>query len=114
MGSGTPFVSRPTVSRTVLDRHSPQEFIVKMGLHVRVSLGLCVLMLRCFTAASFAVDGVVLIDQNRALAGNVTPGDAPVFPVTLSVRGSYRLSSSLIVPAETDGIVIAADGVSVD
>jgi len=23
----------------------------------------------------FAVDGVVLIDQNRALAGGVTPGD---------------------------------------
>jgi hypothetical protein len=87
---------------------------VKIGMHVRVSLGLCVMMLSCFTTAAFAVDGVVLIDQNRALAGNVTPGDAPGFPVTLSVRGSYRLSSSLIVPAETDGIVIAADGVSVD
>ena len=27
-----------------------------------------------------AVDGVVLIDQNRALAGNVTPGDLPASP----------------------------------
>ncbi len=38
-----------------------------------------------------AVDGVVLIDQNRALAGNVTPGDTPGFPVTISLSGSYRL-----------------------
>jgi hypothetical protein len=25
---------------------------------------------------ALAVDGVILIDQNKALAGNVTPGDA--------------------------------------
>lgn len=87
---------------------------MKIGMRLRVSLGLSVVMLSCFTTAAFAVDGVVLIDQNRALAGNVTPGDAPGFPVTLSVRGSYRLSSNLTVPAETTGIDIPVSGVSLD
>jgi hypothetical protein len=61
-----------------------------------------------------AVDGVVLIDQNRALAGNVTPGDAPNFPVTISVPGSYRLSGNLTVPNNVDGIVITSNNVTLD
>ena len=63
---------------------------------------------------AFAVDGVTLIDQARALAGNVTPGDAPGFPVTLSLPGSYRLSGNLIVLTPTDGILITADRVTLD
>jgi hypothetical protein len=43
------------------------------------------------------VDGVFLIDQNRAMAGGVTPGDTPGFPVTISLSGSYRLSGNLTV-----------------
>ena len=65
----------------------------------------------------YAVDGVVLINQSAALAGNVTPGDTPGFPVTISVSGSYRLSSNLIVSdpnANTDGIDISADNVTID
>jgi len=63
----------------------------------------------------YAVDGVVLIDQNRALAGNVTPGDTPGFPVTISLPGSYRLTGNLTVPdANTNGIVITADHVTID
>jgi len=49
------------------------------------------------TIPAFAVDGVILIDQNRAMAGSVTPGDSPGFPVTISTRGSYRLSGNLTV-----------------
>lgn len=65
--------------------------------------------------AAYGVDGVVLIDQNRALAGNVTPGDAPGFPVTISQPGSYRLSGNLTVPNEnTTAIVITANNVTVD
>jgi hypothetical protein len=64
---------------------------------------------------TFAVDGVVLINQANALAGNVTPGDTPGFPVTISVSGSYRLSSNLTVPdVNTDGIDITADNVTID
>ena len=63
----------------------------------------------------YAVDGIVLIDQNRALAGNVTLGDAPGFPVTISLTGSYRLSGNLTVPnANTTGIMITADNVTID
>src|ERR1700686_3824069 len=63
----------------------------------------------------YAVDGVVLINQSSALAGNVTPGDAPGFPVTISVSGSYKLTGNLTVPdANTTGIQITADFVSID
>lgn len=66
---------------------------------------------------TFAVDGVILIDQNRALAGNVTPGDAPGFPVTISASGSYRLSSNLVVPdVNTTAILVSTsvDAVTID
>jgi hypothetical protein len=36
-------------------------------------------MLFAFAGATYAVDGVILIDQNRVLAGNVTPGTRQVF-----------------------------------
>jgi hypothetical protein len=61
--------------------------------------------------AAHAVDGVILIDQTRALSGGVTPGDAPGFPVTISRSGSYRLASNLTVtPANTSAIVVEAGG----
>jgi hypothetical protein len=66
------------------------------------------------TAPSFAVDGVVLINRSSALAGNVTPGDTPGFPVTISVSGRYRLSGNLTVPANTDAIDITANNVTID
>ncbi len=69
-------------------------------------------------AASFAahaVDGVILIDHNKALAGNVTPGDAPGYPVSISRSGSYRLSGNLTVAdADTGGILITAPNVTLD
>ena len=62
-----------------------------------------------------AVDGVVLIDQNRALAGNVTPGDFPGFPVTISRPGSYRLSGNLeVTDPDITAIEITADHVTLD
>ncbi|HME07133.1 MAG TPA: hypothetical protein VKG25_08780 [Bryobacteraceae bacterium] len=80
--------------------------------------------LRCLALATllaglsgslYAVDGVVLIDQNRALAGGVTPGDTPGFPVTISQAGSYRLTGNLTLPdANTDAIDITADDVMID
>ena len=72
-------------------------------------------LLAGLSGSLYAVDGVVLIDQNRALAGNVTPGDSPGFPVTISLPGSYRLAGNLTVPNEsTSGIVITADLVTID
>jgi len=67
------------------------------------------------SSSLYAVDGVVLIDQNHALAGNITAGDAPGFPVTLSQPGSYRLTSNLTVAdANTTGIQIMANNVTLD
>ena len=61
-----------------------------------------------------AVDGVVLIDQNRALAGGITPGDAPGFPITISVSGTYRLSGNLSVPPLTSAIVMTVSNITLD
>jgi hypothetical protein len=73
------------------------------------------LLLAGLSCNLYAVDGVVLIDQNRALAGGVTPGDAPGFPVTISVAGSYRLSGNLTMPnATTNAIEINANNVTID
>ena len=49
------------------------------------------------TTAVYAVDGVILIDQNKALAGGVTPGDAPGYPIQITKGGSYKLSGDLTV-----------------
>src|ERR1700729_54043 len=67
------------------------------------------------SALSYAVDGVVLIDQNHALAGNVTPGDAPGFPITISQPGSYKLAGNLTIgDKDTGAIEITANDVTID
>jgi hypothetical protein len=67
------------------------------------------------TGSAWAVDGVVDINQARALAGGVSPGDTAGFPVTISQAGSYRLTGNLTVPdANTTAISVAADNVTID
>jgi hypothetical protein len=83
------------------------------------SLPLCAALTAAGIAVSAgpatAIDGVVLINQARALAGGVTAGDGVGFPVTISAPGSYRLSSDLTVPnADTNAVSITADGVTLD
>lgn len=79
------------------------------------SLLVGVVLLSAMSMPTWAVDGVILIDQNKALAGGVTPGDAPGFPVTISLPGSYRLAGNLTVPdANTDAVVITASNVTLD
>lgn len=56
----------------------------------------------------------VTIDQNKAMAGNVTPGDTAGFPITISQPGSYKLTGNLTVPAGVMGIEITADNVTLD
>ena len=68
-----------------------------------------------FPSVPPALDGVVRIDQGRALAGGVTPDDAPGFPITLSQPGNYRLTGNLTVPdLNTTAIQITADSVTLD
>jgi hypothetical protein len=74
---------------------------------------LCVLT--TLSSSLYASDSVVLINQSSVAAGNVTPGDAPGFPVTLSVPGSYRLASNLILnQLNVPAIDITADNVTLD
>jgi hypothetical protein len=63
---------------------------------------------------ALATETVTVIDQATALAGKVSPNDAPGFPVTLSRTGHYQLNSDLVVPANTSGIVITAPGIALD
>jgi hypothetical protein len=74
-----------------------------------------VVLLNAVSMPTWAVDGVILIDQNKAMAGNVTPGDTPGFPVTISLPGSYRLGGNLTTPdANTTAIQIGANNVTFD
>lgn len=66
-----------------------------------------------------AADGVIVISQAHALAGGVTPGDTPGFPVDLNVPGSYVLGSDLDVrgvplPQHQSAIRVTADDVTID
>lgn len=64
---------------------------------------------------ALADGGRVQISHTDALAGNVTPGDAPGYPVTISQGGSYVLTSNLDVPNEnTHAIEVTAHRVTID
>jgi hypothetical protein len=65
-------------------------------------------------APALAVDGVIEINQAKALAGGVTATDSAGFPVTIDASGSYRLTGSLSVSADQHGIVVSADDVTLD
>jgi len=65
-----------------------------------------------------ATDGVIEINNARALAGGVTPGDTPGYPVSINLPGSYRLTSNLditsINPPNTNAIEVNVDDVTID
>jgi hypothetical protein len=68
---------------------------------------------------AFAVDGVIEINQAAVKAGNITPGDTPGFPATLSLPGSYRFTGNLDVRGETSpedvtAVTVTSDNVSLD
>jgi hypothetical protein len=84
-------------------------------LHFSTQRFVWLFILVAIPIGSYAADGVVRIDQDRALAGNVTLGDEPGFPVTISQSGSYRLSGNLTVAnVDTTVIQITADSVTLD
>ncbi len=95
-----------------------------MKIHFRLTAAAASIAAMAFSAAALAgggggsatvmPDGVILIDQNKAIAGGVTVGDAAGFPVTINQPGTYRLASNLTVPAGSRGIDIASPGVTLD
>jgi len=66
------------------------------------------------SAAPASAQGEIVITQAKANAGNVTPGDTPGFPVTLSLPGAYVLGSNLQVPAGQFGIYVRSHNVDID
>jgi hypothetical protein len=64
--------------------------------------------------AATAVDGVIEINQARALAGSVTATDMPGFPVTIDSSGSYRLTGNLTVDGPATGIDVFGQDVTLD
>lgn len=81
----------------------------------RCSWAMAAVLVMGLANAAQAVDGVFLINQTSALAGYVTPGDVPGFPVTISLPGSYRLEGNLTVPTVfITAIQITADNVTLD
>lgn len=67
------------------------------------------------SASGTTTVGVITIDQAKAEAGGVTPGDAPGFPVTISQPGTYRLMSNLTVASSTThAIQITGNNVTLD
>src|SRR5262245_26988010 len=84
------------------------------NLHTRSFLTALASTLGATCLAVNVAHGYVLINQSKALAGAVTPGDEPGFPVTLSRRGSYRLSGNLHVRDDASGIEVVADDVTID
>jgi hypothetical protein len=75
---------------------------------------LVIMLALVLPSAALAVDGVVLIDQNKAAAGGVSLGDTPGFPISITQPGSYRLASNLTAPANTNAINITASNVTID
>jgi hypothetical protein len=62
-----------------------------------------------------AIDGVVDLNQARALLGQLSESDTAGFPITISKPGSYRLTSNLVVEnAFTDAIAVQANDVTID
>ena len=82
--------------------------VIRILLHAAVF----VLALCC---VSYAVDGVVEINQAKVMAGGVSNGDAPGFPASITTPGSYRLTGNLEVSSTTaDGIEITTGNVTID
>ena len=47
---------------------------------------------------AIAADGAVLITHTKALAGNITPGDPPGYPITLSKTGCSDVQTASFTP----------------
>lgn len=62
----------------------------------------------------WAGEGIVEINEARALAGGVTPADDAGYPVTISEPGSYALTGNLTPDSSNEAIVITADDVDLN
>jgi Right handed beta helix region len=80
----------------------------------KLPISLAAAMACAFAFSSAASAAVVVITHAKALAGNVTPGDTPGYPVTLSLPGSYRLATDLSPTAGKNGITASVQDITID
>jgi hypothetical protein len=70
----------------------------------RSTSAIAVILAHAVASAAGAVDGVLEINQTCAVNTGCFPGDTPGFPVTVTVSGSYRLTSNLTLPTDDEAI----------
>ena len=87
----------------------------------RREIATCAILALALLSPALASDGRIEINQAKALAGGVTPGDTAGFPVTISLPGSYILTSDLDVtvapdPPNTTAILVTSSqkGITID
>jgi len=90
------------------------RLLLRVLVRLRVVLPALAISVIAGADGARAADGRIEINQARALAGGVTPADAPGFPVSLTASGSYVLTGDVVVPVGASGIVISADDVTLD
>ena len=71
------------------------------------------LLLTCTAGVVHAVDGVIEINDARAIAGGITAGDAAGYSVSINESGSYRLTGNLDSGSQV-AIRISAPDVTLD
>ncbi|MEM1177195.1 MAG: hypothetical protein AAGM22_02525 [Acidobacteriota bacterium] len=88
----------------------------KMTLKPWILAALAIALLATVGASTaVASDGVTEINMAAAAVGNITPGDAPGLPVTISVEGSYILTGNLSTTSTAvDVIEVTASYVTID
>ena len=60
-----------------------------------ILFGLITTSLVLMVLPAVAMETEIKIDQDKAVAGGITPGDGPGFPITLTQPGRYVLTSNL-------------------
>ena len=85
-----------------------------MGSHVGRAVAAFAVLAFVLPADEALAAGPILLTQAKALAGGITPGDAPGFPITLSKSGSYVFKSNLLPPAGVNGIEVTVPYVTID
>jgi len=66
------------------------------------------------SAAPATAAGEILITHQAALAGNITPGDQPGYPIHLTRYGVYQLAGPLHPPAGGIGLAVTGADVTID
>jgi hypothetical protein len=76
-----------------------------------LNLVFSVLVASVLGGQALAAEGIVEINEARALAGSVTAGDTPGYPVTINEPDSYALTGNLSAGASTQALAIEASNV---